>query len=88
MRSTNLSKYLLVHVADVAVHRGAQVLVELLGRPLLARIPDDAEILEPFTPFEGQQRREQEPRRKVAGCAEDDERRTSHPESVRATMRP
>ena len=77
---------LLVDVADVLRHRRAQVLVELVVGPLLAGVPDDAQIFEPFAPFERQQCREQEARGEIAGGAEHDERRTSHARSVRATM--
>ena len=69
---------LLVDVGAVHVDRGAQVLVELVGRPLLARVADDAEVLEPLAVLERQQRREQQPGREVARRAEHDERRTSH----------
>ncbi len=45
MRSMNLSRYLSSYSRAGEVDRGAQVLVELIGRPVLARVSDDPEIL-------------------------------------------
>ena len=79
---------LLVDVGDVVGHGRRQLFVELLVRPLLARVSDDAQIREALTSLERQQRGEQQAGREVTGCAEDDECRTSHAASVRATMPP
>ncbi len=75
MRSMNLSKYFLSTSHAVHVDRGAQVLVELIGRPFLARVADDLQILEPLAVLEREQRREQQPGREIARCAEHHERR-------------
>ena len=88
MRSMNWSKYFLSTSPPCSVDRGAQVLVELIGRPLLARVADDLQVFEPFAVLEREQRGEQQAGGEVAGCAEHDERRTSHGCSVRATMPP
>ena len=56
------------------VERGAQVLVELIVGPVLARVTDDPQILEPFAVLERQQRGEQQPGREVSRRTEDDER--------------
>ena len=70
-----LVEVLLVDVDAVHVDRGAQVLVELVGRPLLARVADDPQIFESLAVFEREQRGEQQPGGEVARCAEHDERR-------------
>ena len=70
-----LVEVLLVDVDAVHVDRGAQVLVELVGRPLLARVADDLQVLEPLAVLEREQRGEQQPRGEVARRTEHDERR-------------
>ena len=46
------------YVGAGEVDRGAQVLVELIVGPVLARVPDDAQVLEALAVLERQQRRE------------------------------
>ena len=79
MRSMKRSKYFLSTSTPLHVDRGAQVLVELLGRPLLARVADDLQVLEPLAVLEGEQRGEQEPGREIARGTQHDQRRlTAH----------
>ncbi len=52
---------------------GPQVLVEFVRRPVLPRVPDDLQVLEALSVLEPQQRREQQARREIAGCADHDE---------------
>ena len=61
-------------VDRVHVDRRAQVLVELLGGPLLTGVTDDLEVLETVAVLQREQRREQKPGREVARSAEHDER--------------
>ena len=64
---------LLVDTVAAYVHRRAQVLVELVRRPVLPRVADDAQVREPFPKLERQQRREEQAPRQVARCADHDE---------------
>ena len=48
--------------------------MELLVGPLLPRVADDAQVLEPFAVLERQQRGEQQPCREVARCAQHHQR--------------
>ena len=66
---------LLINVGRAHVDRGAQVLVELIRRPFLARVADDPQVLEPLAILERAQGREQQARGEVTRCAEHHERR-------------
>ena len=70
-----LVEVLLIDVDAVHVDRGAEVLVELVGRPLLARVTDDLEVFEPLAVLELEQRGKQEPGGQVARRTEHNERR-------------
>ena len=88
MRSMNLVEILLVDVRAGHVDRGAQVLVELVGRPLLARVPDDPQVLESLAVLEREQRGKQQAGREIAGRAEHDECRLRCSRSASATATP
>jgi hypothetical protein len=55
-----------VDITDVRCHLLAEEVVVLAGAPLLARVPDDAQVIEPLTHLEREERGEEQPRREVA----------------------